>query len=118
VRARTHRVGDSKRARIPAARRRSLKLFGGHGPAVRNPEDDLDLALRGPGCAQYLDLMELVILPKQARGGHAAGASVYAPRVMADRVYKLVAQKSKRYGRPTRQVHLLLYSTDWRFHLI
>ncbi len=67
------------------------------GKPVRNPENDFDLTLPTASGDHYLDLMELVILPKDARG-YEEGTPSYDAEAMAEAVFRKVESKSLRYG--------------------
>jgi len=86
-------------------------------PPVRNPEAHFDFTLRTVAGTEYLDLQEIVVLPKDACG-YEDGRPVYDAEAMAEAVFQKVARKSKHYGKPRSSVHLLLYATDWRFCLV
>jgi hypothetical protein len=83
---------------------------------IRNPEDHFDFTLRTASGDEFLDLMELVILPVGARG-YEDGRASYDAEAMAEVLFSRIAAKSRRYGAQRVKVHLLLYATDWRFRL-
>jgi hypothetical protein len=86
-------------------------------PPVRNTEADFDFTLPTATGTEHLDLQEIVVLPKGARG-YEDGHPVYDAEAMAKAVFQKVSQKSKHYGKPRSPTHLLLYATDWRFRLV
>ncbi len=86
-------------------------------PPVRNPEAHFDFTLPTVAGTEYLDLQEIVVLPKGA-SGYEDGRPVYDAEAMAEAVFQKVARKGKHYGKPRSSTHLLLYATDWRFRLV
>jgi len=86
------------------------------GPPGRNPENHFDYTIETGSDAEYLELMEVVVLPKKSEG-YEDGATRYDPREMADQVWKQIKRKSRKYGARRQALHLLLYATDWRFEL-
>ena len=83
---------------------------------VQNPEDDLDFTLPTRTGKEYLELMEVAAL-EHVGGSYDAGASSYNHGELADYVYSKVVGKAQRYAALDVPVHLLLYTTDWRFRL-
>lgn len=87
------------------------------GPPVQNPEDDFDFTLPTEAGPHHLDLMEMVILPKGATS-YEDGTTKYYAEQMAYAIYQKIRSKAKHYGKPKAPLHLLLYSTDWRFRVL
>jgi hypothetical protein len=87
------------------------------GLPVRNEENDLDFTLPTDSGDEYLDLMEIAVLPKGARG-YKDAARGYHTDTRAREVFEMVKKKTRRYGRPRSKTHLLLYITDRHFELV
>ena len=83
---------------------------------IRNPQSHFDFTLPTASGNEYLDLMEVVILPVGARG-YEDGRASYDAEAMAEALLSRIAAKSRRYGAQRVKVHLLLYATDWRLRL-
>ncbi|MCH8081313.1 MAG: hypothetical protein IID52_02875 [Proteobacteria bacterium] len=84
---------------------------------TQNQENDFDFTLETEFGDEYLDLMEVAPLEKIG-GSYEAASSSYNHGEMADWVWSKLISKSKKYGSAsTPHIHLLLYSTDWRFRL-
>ena len=86
-------------------------------PPVRNPQAHFDFTLPTVAGQEYLDLQEIVVLPRGA-SGYDDGRPVYDAERMAEAVFQKVARKAKHYGKPRSPTHLMLYVTDWRFRLV
>lgn len=87
------------------------------GDPIQNPEDDFDFTLRTRSGKEYLELMEVAPL-EHLGGSYDAAAASYNHGELADHVYAKLMAKSKKYGSASQSpVHLLLYTTDWRFRL-
>jgi hypothetical protein len=96
---------------INAAVAQSVPLYELVGEPVQNEENHFDFTLPTAHGDEYVDLVE-VVLP----GGYEAAPSSYGVGAFADHMFALVKKKAKRYGMRRRSnVHLLLYSTDWKF---
>ncbi|MGH9894374.1 MAG: hypothetical protein ACREA0_20795, partial [bacterium] len=79
-------------------------------------EQDFDFRLSTTAGTKYLDLMEAA--PLQDAGGTYQKATVmYSIGKRVDAVYASILKKSAKYGQPRTPMHLLLYSTDYRFDL-
>jgi hypothetical protein len=79
---------------------------------IQNPESHFDFTLPTARGEQYLDLLEFAPLTGSYRG---APSSFYVWE-FAEQLHKQVAKKASKYGYPRRErIHLLTYSTDWRF---
>jgi hypothetical protein len=102
---------------LRAADAAGLRPYALAGTPIRNAENDLDFTLPTEAGEDFLDLMEIVILPKGARG-HRDGATGYDVENRTMEVFGLVKKKTRRYGRPRSRTHLLLYITDRRFELV
>ncbi|MCI0487476.1 MAG: hypothetical protein L0229_12855 [Blastocatellia bacterium] len=84
---------------------------------IQNPEDDFDFTLPTESGKEYLELMEVAALDHFGKFYDAAPAS-YNHGELADHVYTKLMAKAKKYGSLSHvPVHLLLYTTDWRFRL-
>lgn len=82
---------------------------------IRNPEAHFDFTLRTKSGIEYLDLMEIAILPDG--GGFARAPAGYFVDDMAEVVFARISKKSRHYGARQAPLHLLTYATDWRFIL-
>jgi hypothetical protein len=89
--------------------------YGLVGKPVQNDENDFDFTLPTDTGQTYLDLMEIAPL-EEVRGSYEhAGQMVWVGK-RADWIAAKVFEKSGDYGRgPASGVHLLLYTTDFRF---
>lgn len=85
-------------------------------PPRQNPERGFDFELGTSEGIEDLDLMEVVLFP--GVGGYENLLPDYSVEEMARATVGRVLGKSRHYGRPTRPVHLLMYSTDWRTMLV
>jgi len=86
------------------------------GEPIQNLENDLDFQLPTISGIQHLDLAEIV--HSMSNGGYEGAPNKYKVGDMVDVVWGLIQAKEKKYGaRRKFAVHLLLYSTDWRFFL-
>ena len=84
---------------------------------IQNAENDFDFTLTTESGGEYLELMEVAALEYVAGSYEAAPAS-YNHGQFADYVYAKLMAKAKKYrSAQQRPVHLLLYTTDWRFRL-
>lgn len=84
---------------------------------VQNPQNSFDFTLLTSSGEQYLDLMEVAPL-EHIQGSYDNAPHSYNHGGFADAVWGKVDAKSKKYGSSPRAViHLLLYSTDWRFRI-
>lgn len=87
------------------------------GNPVQNPESDFDFTLPTVAGTEYLDLMEIAPLDTVA-GSYADAPGSYNHGEMADFICEKVLGKSRKYrAKPQPPIHLLLYSTDWRFRV-
>jgi len=102
---------------LASARKKGVNLYNLTEKPVQNLEDDFDFTLNTQFGKQYLDLMEVAPL-EEIDGSYLQAPASYNNGEMADRVWAKLEGKSRKYGthRPER-IHLLLYSTDWRFRL-
>jgi len=81
---------------------------------VKNEEQHFDFTLETSSSTHYLDLMEVVLLKGKS---YAEASTNYNIAEMARQVFDAVTRKSQKYGKQATPIHLLLYSTDWRFFL-
>jgi hypothetical protein len=81
----------------------------------RLPQQDWDFGLETVWGRKYLDLMEGVVL---AAGGYEKASPAQPVGAQADAIYARIKAKSDKYGRPRESIHLLLYTTDYRFRLM
>lgn len=98
-----------------AARSKGDDLYNLTNPPIQNPENDFDFTLLTQNGTEYLDLMEVALF--QGKGRYEDTPTSYNIGKMVQKVLEGIQKKSKQYGRPSSPVHLLLYSTDWRFYL-
>lgn len=103
------------RSAIRAADQRGISLYDLAAEPVKNDENDLDFTLPTTDGTAYLDLMEVVLFKGRT---YAEAPTAYSIGEMATQTLAGVTKKSKMYGKPHNPVHLLLYSTDWRFVLV
>ena len=87
------------------------------GEPIQNPENDYDFTLPTISGLEYLELME--VAPLEGVGGSYQKASgSYNHGELADFIYdKLIAKSTKYHARPLPPIHLMLYTTDWRFRV-
>ena len=85
------------------------------GDPIQNPESDYDFTLKTVSGTEYLELME--VAPLEGVGGSYQNApGSYNHGELADFIYdKLMAKSTKYHARPLPPIHLLLYTTDFRF---
>ncbi len=95
----------------------SVDMYALNAAPVQNSEDDVDFLLHTVGGDEYLDLMEIVIVPSGA-SGFGGGAVSYDAQTRAEEIFTKIAAKSKKYEGLKLPVHLMLYATDWRFRLV
>jgi hypothetical protein len=86
-------------------------------PPRRLEENSFDFALDTSDGVEYLDLAEIAPLGG-TRGGYDSVPKQYKRGQLVDAVSELVRTKRRKYGvRNPATIHLLLYITDFRFHL-
>jgi hypothetical protein len=91
--------------------------YGLKGEPIQNAESHFDFTLPTESGQTYLDLMEVALL-REVGGSFAKATSRYCLGDRADALWAEVSRKSEGYGTgPSSGVHLLLYSTDYRFDL-
>lgn len=107
---------------------RSFRASGVRGPDLRelyrlvaeptmNPkENGLDVILDTDSGRQHLELIEAAPL-RSGAGSYAEAPKEYVVGKLAMRIFDTFVKKSRIYGYSTRGVHLLVYSTDFRFEL-
>jgi len=96
-------------------RRRGSNMYNLTGEPIQNPESDYDFTLPTVSGTEYLELME--VAPLEGVGGSYQKASgSYNHGELADFIYdKLIAKSTKYHACPQPSIHLMLYTTDWRF---
>ena len=88
------------------------------GEPVQNAEDHFDFTLPTASGQTYLDLIEMAPL-EQVRGSYDRAPKMYKLGDRADAIAAKILEKSADYGAgSSRGVHLLLYTTDFRFDAI
>lgn len=96
---------------------RYLKFINSVKPIVKeirkNPENDFDFTFVGQsGKERYVELMEIV-----PEGGYIGAGNSYNNLEMAEYIFKKIKEgKSDRYS-SDKEVELLIYPTDFKFHL-
>jgi hypothetical protein len=104
-------------ATLRSAAKKGVNLYELTGPPIQNAENHLDFTLLTRGGEEFLDLMEVAPL-SYIGGSYEKGPGSYFQGDMADAVIEAVTRKSNKYSsRGSTAVHLLIYSTDWRFRL-
>lgn len=104
-------------ATVRKAERDGLNLFHLKAHPVQNPENHFDFTLPTSNGEQYLDLMEVAPL-SDTDGSYAKAPASYNQGDMADVILGLVLKKAAKYGvRMRTPLHLLMYTTDWRFRV-
>lgn len=102
---------------ISNAKKADLNPYDLKGNPVQNSENSFDFMLPTTQGDQYLDLMEIAPL-ENARGSHEKAPDHYNNGELADSIYSKILSKSQKYGLSPRSViHLLLYTTDWKFQI-
>ena len=97
---------------IAVAQVTSPELYEMYGKPTQNPENHFDFSLKGQTQDEFLDLAEIVG-PK----GYASDGT-YVVGEYVDRAFELIKKKAKKYGLSRKSaVHLLLYTTDWRYFI-
>jgi hypothetical protein len=100
---------------LRTARAMGLNLYQGTADPAKNDENDFDFTFPTANGKEHIDLVEVMLSPK---GGYDATPHHFLAGERADGVVELVKKKDNKYGITRRtKVHLLLYTTDWRFHL-
>ena len=93
------------------------QFYGIISPPVQNEESDFDFDLHTAAGKERLDLMEIAPLEK-VRGSYSSAPLTYVQGELADAIITGTTKKSRRYGGTrARGIHLLLYSTDFRFRV-
>jgi hypothetical protein len=96
---------------LKSTKAQGIPLYDLSHPPIQNEENHFDFTLLTGGGEEFLDLVE-VVLP----GGYSGAPASYGVGDFADHMFGLVKKKSKKYGTRRRSnIHLLLYSTDWKF---
>lgn len=87
------------------------------GEPIQNPESDYDFTLQTVSGTEYLELMEVAPL-EGVVGSYQNAPGSYNHGELADFIYdKLIAKSTKYRTRFLQPIHLLLYTTDWRFRV-
>jgi len=87
------------------------------GEPIRNRENFFDYSISTTRGQEYIDLMEIAMLEKVA-GSYDRMPETTDSGLFADYVWEQIDRKSSHYGgKPRSNLHLLLYSTDYRFDL-
>lgn len=99
------------------AQKEELNPYNLVGAPQKKPENDFDFTIPTTSGDQELDLME--IAPLDVYGGtHETAPTSYVNGEFADIIREKILAKSKGYGpSPKAHIHLLMYSTDWKFKL-
>lgn len=83
---------------------------------VKNIENDYDFSLKTTIGNKYMDLME--IAPKELmKNGYKDISTHYDDLELGKKIWEKVNDKSKHYGKNTKDLFLLIYPTDFRFNL-
>lgn len=91
-------------------------FYGLISEPVLNVENDFDFSLPISSGIEYLDLAEITI--GMERGGHDKAPSSCLVGELVDAAWKIVEAKECKYGTGRISiVHLLLFTTDWKFCL-
>ena len=86
------------------------------GDPTSNFENDFDFSLPFDGGVEYLDLAEVTF--GMESGGHVKAPPSHLVGDLVDAAWKVIQKKDDKYGDARRTtVHLLLYTTDWKFTL-
>jgi hypothetical protein len=101
-------------AALRAARSRGLNLYNLLAEPFQNIENHFDFTLTTANGEEYLELMEVGLLAGKA---HSDARTWYNVGEMARETLLNIQRKSSKYARSSRPLHLLLYSTHWRFIL-
>lgn len=89
--------------------------FGLTPPPIQNAENHFDFTVSDSEGDAYLDLMEVAPL-ELVRGSYKCARGEYHHGEMVDWLLDKIRSKSDKYTTEA-PIHLLLYSTDWRFRL-
>jgi hypothetical protein len=101
---------------VSGLRRMGTNFYALVADPVQNPADDFDFTLPTKAGKEYLELMEVAAL-ENVGGSYDAAPASYNHGELADYVYSKLMKKAQKYGVLQTPVHLLLYTTDWRFRL-
>ncbi len=97
---------------------RFANLYDLTQPPRHNEENDFDYTLTTTRGEEDLDLMEVVLRSRLDKGGYKALPPSYNIAEIVAAILEGIRHKTRRYGRAARPLHLLIYSTDWRFSLL
>ena len=96
---------------LKAAEFMKIDLYGLASAPVQNDENNFDFTLDTTSGTEYLDLVEVVL-----EGGYDGASSSILVGDMADQMFEQIKKKARKYGTRRRSnIHLLLYSTHWKF---
>jgi hypothetical protein len=96
---------------LKAAEFMKIDLYNLVSPPVQNDENNFDFTLDTASGTEYLDLVEIVL-----EGGYDGASTSIAVGDMADQMFEQIKKKARKYGTRRRSnIHLLLYSTHWKF---
>lgn len=83
----------------------------------QNELNNFDFTLTVDEEVKFLELMEIAPLEK-IKGGYKDAPDTYKPYDFSENILKKLLKKSRKYENSTKSgLVLLLYITDWRFHL-
>jgi hypothetical protein len=100
------------------AQKAGLNPYNLNGVPQKKPENDFDFTIPTAAGDEELDLMEVAPLDVYGRT-HETAPTSYVNGEFADIIMEKILSKSKGYGPSSKsRIHLLLYSTDWKFKLI
>ena len=87
------------------------------GEPTQNAENDYDFTLPTVSGTEYPDLMEVAPL-EAVRGSYRDAPGSYNHGELADFIVDKLSAKSEKYRANLQpSIHLLLYTTDWRFRV-
>jgi hypothetical protein len=97
---------------IDVVRKKGKNLYALTAAPVQNAEAHFDFTLPTAKGEEYLDLLEFAPLA----GAYATAPTSYYIWDLAEQLLKRLLKKVTKYGYPRRErIHLLAYTTDYRF---
>jgi len=97
---------------IETVRKTGHSLYRLVATPIQNPESHFDFTLLTASGEQYLDLLEFAPLV----GSYQGAPGSYYVWDLAEELLEQVTKKATKYGSRRRErIHLLTYTTDWRF---
>ena len=110
------------RVALESAQRAGADLWKLTDSPRQNAENDFDFTLETSDGPEDLDLMEVAPL-QDVRGSYEDAAASYNHGDLAGFLWEKIDSKSIKYGstprsRGVHRIHLLLYTTDWRFDVV